>query len=222
MNQLKLKTSWLKRMESLSDVECGRLIRGMLTYASSGEVPELKGSERILWAGAMEEIDEQRDSHDRQQAANTRRRDEALRGVTGRDAASRGVEKAFSPTPPTTPCIPLTKERKKTPSKDGEKERQLSPALQDALKEFKDMRVRMRKPMVGNAVNRLLSRLNKLSKDEQTQIAILHRSVDKGWTDVYALQGDAPRKERNTLKNYQEQGVNHPELGEIELDLGEL
>ena len=59
MKTLKIKTSWLKRMESLSDAECGRLFRGMLQYASSGTVPSLSGSERIVWATAMDEIDDQ-------------------------------------------------------------------------------------------------------------------------------------------------------------------
>lgn len=224
MKTLKLKTTWLKEAEALSDAEMGRLIRGMLKYASSGEEPSIGGNERVMWPKARADVDEQRDSHERQQAGNTTRHNEALCGMMGHDAASRGIEKASPLSPPTPPVITPLKERKKALSKEREKERALSPALQDAIREFRDMRQRMRKPMTEKAVERLLTRLEQLAPgDAGTQVQILQRSIDRGWTDVYQLDAPKRGKERNTLKNYDEYKVaGTGNLQDIDLDLEEL
>lgn len=229
MKQLKVKTSWLKRMESLSDAECGRLFRGMLMYASSGEVPSLSGNERIVWAVAVDEIDEQQElsakraeagrlggSKPKQTEANESKpkQTEANESKPKQIEANESKEK-------TTPLKPLLKENiKKTSPKGESKERSLSPALQDALKAFKEMRIRMRKPMTDLAVDLLIQRLAKMAPgDEQKQVAMLMQSIENGWTGVYELKQDVDLSRRNnTLLNYNEHGV----VKEIHLDPSEL
>lgn len=88
MKQLKVKLSWLKTTEALNEAECGRLIRGMLRYASSGEVPELKGNERMMWPAIQEDLDNQRGAFTRQSKTNRQNvtnRYESLRFVTNRN-----------------------------------------------------------------------------------------------------------------------------------------
>lgn len=70
MKDLKIKENLAKATEALSDVEFGRLIRGMLKYASSGEEPQLPGNERILWPAAKGEVDDQLKAFNRRSAAN--------------------------------------------------------------------------------------------------------------------------------------------------------
>lgn len=196
----------------------------MLQYAIDGTAPDLSGREALLWDEAQEQIDRQRAGYDRQQAPNVTRRNEALRrrdeGVTPRN---EGVEKAFPLSPPTPPVNTPTKERKKTLSKERAKERPLSPALDDAVRAFKEMRTKMRKPMTELAVKLMLDRLERMAPgDEQKQVAMIMQSVENGWTGVYELKQDLKRRERNTLKNYRETGVSHPDLDDIELNMEEL
>lgn len=60
--------------------------------------------------------------------------------------------------------------------------------LQDALNDFVDMRKLIKKPLTERAFSNLLRKLESLSKDEQTQIAILEQSIDHDWQGVYPLK----------------------------------
>ena len=220
MKQLKLKTTWLKDAEALSDAEMGRLVRGMLKYASSGEVPKLTGNERTMWPKAREEVDGQRGSHERQQAGNIKRHNEASCGITGHDDASRGIEKASPQSSPTPPVITPLKEKKETLSKEREKKKDGTP-LDDALEAFKEMRVRMRKPMTKLAVELLVKKLEKFAPgDEEKQVAILHQSIENGWTGVYELKQEwHGRPKSQTFDNYKAEGNACPRLDDIALTL---
>ena len=59
MKTLKIKTRFAMDTAALNDAELGRLLRGMLQYASSGTEPALNGTERALWPGVKADIDKQ-------------------------------------------------------------------------------------------------------------------------------------------------------------------
>lgn len=59
--------------------------------------------------------------------------------------------------------------------------------LASALKEFNDFRNRKKKPMTDEAKERLCRKLEKFPREEW--IAIIHQSIDQGWTDIYPLKG---------------------------------
>ena len=59
--------------------------------------------------------------------------------------------------------------------------------LLDALKEFDSFRKQLKKPLTDKAKIRLVSKLQKFPREDW--IAILQKSVDKGWTDIYPLDG---------------------------------
>lgn len=209
MKQLKLKTSWNTAIEELSDAECGRLFRGMLIYASSGEAPKLGGSERILWAKARAEIDEQRSVSEKRAEAGR------IGGSKPKQIEANGSKEK---TPPLKP--PVKENQKKGVSKDTPKEKALSPALDDAVRAFRETRSKMHKPMTELAVKLLLNRLEQLAPgNEQRQVAMLMQSIENGWTGVYELKQELKRRDRNTLKNYDEapQAVTA-----VELDVEEL
>ena len=69
--------------------------------------------------------------------------------------------------------------------------------FKEAFSEFRDMRVKIKKPMTDGAVYRMLQRLDKLAKDQDKQIQILLQSVDRNWQDVYELQ--KPEKETKSI-----------------------
>ena len=194
----------------------------MLQYAIDGIAPAISGRESLLWDEAEEQIDKQRDAYTRQQAPNVTRRDEALRrrdeGVTPRNEGVENASPLSSPTPLSN--TPL-KERKKTLSKERAKERNIPTALEQALKDFKDMRNRMHKPMTQLAVDLLVQKLEKLAPgDTDKQVAMIMQSIENGWTGVYELKQERHgRPKSQTFDNYKAEGNACPRLDDIALTL---
>ena len=66
-----------------------------------------------------------------------------------------------------------------------------SPKLKEALKGFADSRKAQRKPLTIRAKQLTLKRLEELAPhNEVKQVAILNRSVERGWQGIFALQED--------------------------------
>ena len=225
MKQLKVKLSWLKAMEALTDAECGRLTRGALQYALSGVAPKLNGNERMIWPVVQEDLDRQRNAFDRQSETNKRNvtiRNESYQIVTNRNESLKRES-----TPPTPPGKETPVLLKKTSPKGESKESSLSPALEQALKDFRDMRNRMHKPMTQLAVDLLVQKLQKLAPgDELKKVEILHQSIENGWTGVYELkQEQKPRMSARQQDYYDkwhpacERGGSVARLEDIELHM---
>ena len=81
-----------------------------------------------------------------------------------------------------------------------------SPALDDALHGFEEMRKKLRKPLTVRAKELILKKLEKLAPgDEATQAAILDQSVERGWQGVFPLKEDNNWQKRNDVPpEYQE------------------
>lgn len=135
MKELKIKVGFTKTADNLSDAELGRLFRGMLKYASSGEEPTLGGSERILWPSVKEDIDTQLKSFARRSIANTAnitKRYESLRTSTNnydsykfveeRKAEEKAEETGEKGEKKSFPLEPPLKENTQREEKEGEKE----------------------------------------------------------------------------------------------------
>lgn len=73
--------SYLKSMEPLNDVECGRLFRACLEYSMSGAAPELRGNERFLFPAIREQIDRDKQKYTEK---CTRLRENSTKGVLAR------------------------------------------------------------------------------------------------------------------------------------------
>lgn len=52
-----LYLSYLDTLAPYSDEEKGRIVTAMLTYASTGEIPEMNGNERFIWPTIKAQID---------------------------------------------------------------------------------------------------------------------------------------------------------------------
>ena len=62
-----------------------------------------------------------------------------------------------------------------------------SKEFAEALKEFEKFRKMMKKPLTEEAKKRMLKKLNSLAPDEETQIEIIHQSIDQGWLGVFPI-----------------------------------
>lgn len=61
--------------------------------------------------------------------------------------------------------------------------------LDKAINDFKQFRAKVKKPMTERAIKMLLTKLDNLASDDETKIKILEKSIYKGWTDIYKLEG---------------------------------
>lgn len=76
-----------------------------------------------------------------------------------------------------------------------------SPALDDALHGFEEMRKKLRKPLTDRAKKLTLGKLEKLAPgNEEMQIAILDQSIESGWQGVYPLKTENWNGKRNNDK----------------------
>lgn len=77
--------------------------------------------------------------------------------------------------------------------------------LQKALLNFYQMRKKIKKPIaIAGTTKRLLSKLDNLSDDDNTKIAIVNQSTDHCWQDIYKL------KNKEAAGNSQPQEVQLP------------
>lgn len=144
MRTLKIKTSLVKTVDSLSDAELGRLFRGTLKYASFGTEPTLSGAERILWPEIKEDIDSQlyafKKMCERNHKNITARYDSIRLDTTGNDSL-RLVERekeesgeGKEPKEKLSPLNPLVKEKQEKQEGKGERETPLSQVPPHAKK----------------------------------------------------------------------------------------
>lgn len=103
-----------------------------------------------------------------------------------------------------TDCIHLVYRDKSSKDKISLVEKNTASPLDLAMKDFVDFRKKIKKPMTDKAIELTLAELEKLAPgDEQTKIAILNQSIQRGWQGVFPLSKEKketlPHKEGQRL-----------------------
>lgn len=62
--------------------------------------------------------------------------------------------------------------------------------LDNALREYISFRTQIKKPMTEKAVELAIKKLNKLTKNQEEQIAIIEQSILNGWQGLFPLKED--------------------------------
>lgn len=75
-------------------------------------------------------------------------------------------------------------------------------ALIETIKDFMQMRNKIKKPMTDRALSLMLKKLKDLSIDEETQIKILENSIEKCWQGIFPLK----ESETNGANRYRKPG----------------
>ena len=80
--------------------------------------------------------------------------------------------------------------------------------LQETLEQFLEMRKEIKKPMTGNAVKRLTTKLDGLATTDNEKIAILEESIINGWQSVWPLKNQPaqPKKAVPDCLNWGREG----------------
>lgn len=112
--------SYLEAIELLNDAERGRLFTACLVYSMTGEVPELRGNERFVFAGMKSQID--RDSKQYENRCEINRRNGSLGGQTRPSERYQTLPDATDryQTPPKEKEKEKAKEKEKTKEKEKE------------------------------------------------------------------------------------------------------
>jgi hypothetical protein len=195
---IKVFVDYLDAIEPLGDAERGRLFTSLLTYARSGEVPQLNGNERFLFPMMRAQIDRDVLSKDelsqkRRDAASASKRstceqkehlqaNAASANKSSQDKDNKTIDKD-----------------NKTIDKDKDKSARARDAdafaafaagdgdLLAVLKDFEKMRKSIRKPMTDRAKQLLATKLKNEFPPEQWK-PVLEQSIVKCWQDVYPLK----------------------------------
>ena len=195
---IKVFVDYLDAIEPLGDAERGKLFTSLLTYARSGEVPQLNGNERFLFPMMRAQIDRDVLSKDE---LSQKRRDAAS---ASKRSTCEQKEHLQANAASASKC-PQDKDNKtidkdnKTIDKDKDKSARARDAdafaafaagdgdLLAVLKDFEKMRRSIRKPMTDRAKQLLVTKLKNEFPPEQWK-SVLEQSIVKCWQDVYPLK----------------------------------
>ena len=195
---IKVFVDYLDAIEPLGDAERGRLFTSLLTYARSGEVPQLNGNERFLFPMMRAQIDRDVLSKDE---LSQKRRDAASaskRSTCEQKEHLQANAASASKSPQDKDNKTIDKDNK-TIDKDKDKSARARDAdafaafaagdgdLLAVLKDFEKMRRSIRKPMTDRAKQLLVTKLKNEFPPEQWK-SVLEQSIVKCWQDVYPLK----------------------------------
>lgn len=195
---IKVFVDYLDAIEPLGDAERGRLFTSLLTYARSGEVPQLNGNERFLFPMMRAQIDRDVLSKDE---LSQKRRDAASaskRSTCEQKEHLQANAASASKSPQDKDNKTIDKDNK-TIDKDKDKSARTRDAdafaafaagdgdLLAVLKDFEKMRKSIKKPMTDRAKQLLVTKLKNEFPPEQWK-SVLEQSIVKCWQDVYPLK----------------------------------
>ena len=107
------------------------------------------------------------------------------------------------PTPPTPPTPPPKEKVKKTDEVvEAINEYTENKKLIEALKEFRKMRVKMKKPPTARAMKGIFKHLDTFSKgDDEVKIQLIDQSILHNWQDIYELKNAQNNKAATVKKS---------------------
>lgn len=181
-------------LEKLQPAEVGRLILAALKYDANGEQPtSLPGKEDLIWPMVMAQIDRTNASYEAKCEINRRNASKRYERMPS-DATACDRTQYNKNTIQEEHKKNTTSEKKADAFREfaGEDE-----VLLQALREFSEMRTRIKAPLTDAAKTRLLSKLKKFPYHQL--VPILNQSVDNCWKDVYALKKEEAGKVTNNI-----------------------
>jgi hypothetical protein len=95
----------------------------------------------------------------------------------------------------------------------------ISENAQKAFACFMEMRVKMKKPMTGEAVRLAVNKLKGMATDEATQIAIINQSIERCWLSFFPLKDERTDKPVKRAHNHSTRQYTDDELGRMGRDL---
>ena len=194
--------SYLEWMETLSDAEKGRLFVACLQYSETGEAPDLRGNERVIFPAFRRQIDRDKEEYER--------KCERLRQNGSKGGQANGKQLQANAPQMGSKCTPREKGKGKREISANADNPPISP-LEGAVAEFIAHRKKLGKPMTDRAVQLFRAELEKLApSDEQKQIELINHAMLNGWLSVYPM--DKPKRGTGSNAKYEQRDYNPADL----------
>ena len=198
-------TSYLEKFQRLTAAQFGALIRSLLEYQETGKTPEIDDPlVAIAYDCAKVEVDA---NNERYEQTSQLLSDAGKRGAEKRwgkptqkianngEAITSIAQNGEAINEIASNGVYSVKDKEKDNDNDNNVKRNTkkkgagwveSEELNQAIKNFIEHRKLMKKPMTAHAIDLFIKKLQKLAPTEAQQIALINKSIEKGWLDVYA------------------------------------
>ena len=196
----------LDALESLGDAERGRLLTSLLEYGKTGVTEKLGGNERFLFPMFKGRVDRFFQSYDKSCQKNKSNVEKRYTKPTTVYGGKSGIRKL-----PSEEEEEEEKEEENTspPPPSGESKHKNDvfvdfaagdARLLSALRDFEQMRIRIKKPMTERAKELLIAKLNTFPIGDW--VPILDQSVMSCWQGIFPLGGDKGRADAGTTNPF--------------------
>ena len=241
-----LYTDIAEHIEWLPDEDAGVLFKALLSYASTGEIPEnLSGAARMAFSFIRSQLDRDAEKYAQKCAARSEAGKRGAAATNSGKAQQKSANSAIAvfaenesdkaqqkshehePVPEHEPepvPVPDKNNNGGKPPKAAKVDVFVSHAagnasLLVALRDFETMRNRIKRPMTDKAKQRLCSKLS--AYPAEYQVEMLEKSTDKCWTDVYPDDRKAAASGYNGGKSTGERQLDEEELAALQRMLAE-
>ena len=210
--------SYREKTKNLTDAEIGRLFRALMQYSETGETPLLPGRESIAFDFIADEIRRDATAYDQLCKQNAQNRSQQTTTVNDRQRPSTTVNETS---------------RKATEGDEIDKVEGIRTNKETLpIGSAKKAAPAFHHPTVEEVKAYCLERQNKVDAVRFVDYYTANgwkvgKNPMKDWRAAVRTweRDDAPQsraKKRNTLLNYREEGVSHPELNDIGFNMEEL
>lgn len=199
----------------LEDKEAGKLIKAIFEYVETGQIPSLDKSLKIAFIPIKNVLDRNKEKYERVIERNKKNIEKRwnknnTKNTTGKigipkDTKNTDNDNEHDNEHDNVHEINKKEKDKKKSFDDVFAENNFDEDLENALKDFIEMRKAIKKPMTTRALELLLRNLKKLTNLKDEQVAIINQSIEHGWQTVYPLKTNFSQKNKKSAKTNFEQ-----------------
>lgn len=192
--------------QDLTPEGVGKVVLALMEAYLYGKEPELEPVERSIYRYLKRQVDESVEKHGRRVDAARK----AIATRWGNDTESETtVYERIRPYPDEGKNKNKNKSKDKDKYKEKEEEKEeasgldglmesfgLDESVREALRSFAEMRKESKAPMSDRSAKLLIDKLISMSKEPETQKAIVEQSVMNGWKGIFPLSRETKKPER--------------------------
>lgn len=203
--------SYADSMRNLSDDECGRLFRALLSYSATGELPVLADRESIAFDFIRSQIDRDREAYE----AKCRKNKES---VSKRYERSQTNTNEYERIQTNTDVYESYQGEEKGKGEGKEKDKgennkragragvfetfaENDQDLMDALVAFRAMRKQIKKPLTERGEELICKKLKDMTNDHAVMVQIIDQSIERGWQGVFPVKDEPTPVPRSLQQN---------------------
>lgn len=197
--------SYSDSMRNLSDEECGRLFRALLSYSATGELPDLSDRESIAFDFMRSQIDRDQEAYEakcKKSKDSIAKRYERIQTNTNKYERIRTNTDVYERYQGKGEGEGKGEGKGKDKGKGEDNNTRARRAgvfesfsendqdLLDALIAFRTMRKQIKKPLTERGEELICKKLAELTPDHTVMIQILDQSIERGWQGVFPIKED--------------------------------